>query len=121
MISFEKFINQDDIDKYNMLLQGQGELNYLQEENKKLREKYKATNKGLIKVLSKRLKWKRRYYKEKYIRKELKKWLAEWIENEEYCYLAINDKDKCRKEVYKEVETKLSDTENLVTTDPLFF
>lgn len=49
----------------------------LQQENKKLREKYKATNKGLIKVLSKRLKWKRRYYKEKYIRKELKKWLEE--------------------------------------------
>ena len=41
----------------------------------KLQEKFKATNKGLIKVLSKRLKWKRRYYKEKYIRKELKKWL----------------------------------------------
>lgn len=49
----------------------------LQQENKKLREKYKATNKGLKKVLSKRLKWKRRYYKEKYIRKELKKWLEE--------------------------------------------
>lgn len=49
----------------------------LQQENKKLREKYKATNKGLIKVLSKRLKWKRRYYKEKYIRKELKKYIED--------------------------------------------
>ena len=29
--------------------------------------------------------------------------------------------DYFTKEVYKEVETKLSDTENLVTTDPLFF
>lgn len=49
----------------------------LEQENKLLREKLKATNKGLRKVLSKRLKWKRRYYKEKYIRKTLKKWLEE--------------------------------------------
>lgn len=52
-------------------------MNYLLEENKHLKQKFKATNKGLRKVLSKRLKWKRRYYKEKYIRKELKKWLEE--------------------------------------------
>lgn len=77
MISFEKFTVQDDVDKYNMLLHSCAEIERLQQENKKLREKYKATNKGLIKVLSKRLKWKRRYYKEKYIRKELKKWLEE--------------------------------------------
>lgn len=83
MISFEKFTIQDDVDKYNMLLHGCAEIEKLQQENKKLREKYKATNKGLIKVLSKRLKWKRRYYKEKYIRKELKKWLEE-IQQEEF-------------------------------------
>lgn len=61
----------------------------LQQENKQIREKFKATNKGLIKVLSKRLKWKKRYYKEKYIRKELKKWLEEYRKDTENIQLKI--------------------------------
>lgn len=31
------------------------------------------------------------------------KWLISWIENEQYCFLANNPKDRCRREVYEEV------------------
>lgn len=37
----------------------------LEKENKSLKDKLKATRKGLNKVLSKRKKWKDRYYKER--------------------------------------------------------
>lgn len=87
---------------YNMLID---KVNELQEENKKLKEKYKATNKGLRKVLSKRLKWKRRYYKEKYIKKELKKWLEEIKEDRKY------ENDVYRFTAYDDVLDKIKELE----------
>lgn len=91
----------------------------LQEENKQLREKYKATNKGLIKVLSKRLKWKRRYYKEKYIRKELKKWLEEEHKRNISWYGSLTHHDKqyylykfrTTKDVLDNVQDKIKELE----------
>lgn len=66
----------------------------LHQENKLLREKLKATNKGLIKVLSKRLKWKRRYYKEKYLKDKLTKQLTDEYKNTEVqCELKNKYKD----------------------------
>lgn len=70
-----KFVSKEAEIIYDLSLEN----DYLTQENRCLKEKLKATNKGLRKVLSKRLKWKRRYYKEKYIRKELKNWLEETL------------------------------------------
>lgn len=42
---------------------------------------------------------------------ELRSWLEDWIENEEYCYLATTLKDRCRKDVYKDVLSKLNELE----------
>lgn len=52
----------------------------LQQENKELHKKSKATEKGLNKVLFKRKKWKNRYYKEKRKNKQLEQALNEIIE-----------------------------------------
>jgi archaellum component FlaC len=30
-------------------------------------------------------------------------WLIGWIENEQYCFMSNNPKDRCRREVYEEV------------------
>lgn len=68
-----KFVSKEAEIIYDLSLEN----DYLTQENQCLKEKLKATNKGLRKVLTKRLKLKRRYYKEKYIIKELKKWLEE--------------------------------------------
>lgn len=42
---------------------------------------------------------------------ELRSWLESWIENEEYCYLATTPKDRCRKDVYQDVLSKLNKLE----------
>ena len=34
---------------------------------------------------------------------EFESWLISWIENEQYCFMSDNPKDRCRKEVYEEV------------------
>lgn len=49
----------------------------LEKENKSLKDKLKATRKGLNKVLSKRKKWKDRYYKERRKNKQLEQALNE--------------------------------------------
>ena len=53
------------------------ELKKLQHENLLLKEKFKATNKGLIKVLEKRKKWKTKSEKQRKVLKNLEKWLDE--------------------------------------------
>lgn len=58
-------IDEDDIEDIKCLLN----------ENKKLKEKFKATSKGLNKVLLKRQKWKDRYYKERLNKRNLIKYL----------------------------------------------
>lgn len=45
----------------------------------KLQSKYKATNKGLIKVLKRSKKWKDRYYKQSHKNKQLIKYLENII------------------------------------------
>lgn len=40
---------------------------------------------------------------------ELEKWCLSWKENDKYCYLASNDKDKCRYDIWKEVLDKLNE------------
>lgn len=73
----------------------------LLEENQELKEKIKATNKGLNKVRLKRKKWKYQYYKERNKNKELKKWLEEEKPtedmNENFIMIRLSDlKDKIR-------------------------
>lgn len=34
---------------------------------------------------------------------EFESWLISWIENEQYCFMANNPKDRCRREIYEEV------------------
>lgn len=43
---------------------------------------------------------------------ELRSWLEGWIENEEYCYLATTPKDRCRKDIYQDVLSKLNEIES---------
>lgn len=40
---------------------------------------------------------------------ELKEYLEEWKENEEYCYLASNPIDRCRKDIYGEILDKMQE------------
>lgn len=40
---------------------------------------------------------------------ELEKWCLSWKENDKYCYLASNDKDKCRYDIWEEVLDKLKE------------
>ena len=40
---------------------------------------------------------------------ELEKWCLSWKENDKYCYLASNDKDKCRYDIWEEVLNKLNE------------
>lgn len=44
-----------------------------------------------------------------YIINELEKWCLSWKENDKYCYLASNDKDKCRYDIWEEVLEKLQE------------
>ena len=39
-------------------------------------------------------------------KKEFMEWLEQNIENEEYCYLAQNPSERCRKDVFEEVLSK---------------
>ena len=39
----------------------------------------------------------------------LEKWCLSWKENDKYCYLASNDKDKCRYDIWEEVLDKLQE------------
>jgi len=40
---------------------------------------------------------------------ELEKWCLSQKENDKYCYLASNDKDKCRYDIWEEVLNKLQE------------
>lgn len=40
---------------------------------------------------------------------ELEKWYLSQKENDKYCYLASNDKDKCRYDIWEEVLNKLQE------------
>ena len=53
-------------------------IDYLEKENQALKEKFKATNKGLQKVVLKRKKWKHRYQLAKCEIKELKEKLDKY-------------------------------------------
>lgn len=44
--------------------------------------------------------------------KALKEWLKDWVENEEYCSLAENPKDRCRQDIYNEVLDKMNELES---------
>lgn len=88
MISFDEFLKQDEADKYNML----------QECNAIIQQKGKEIER-LNNIIN-----------------ELESWLISWIENEQYCFMANNPKDRCRREIYEEVlhhfkELKGSDKE----------
>lgn len=61
---------------------------YISKRHKKYNQKIKASNNILT---------------------ELEEWCKSWKENEKYCYLASNDKDKCRYDVYGEVLDKIQD------------
>ena len=43
------------------------------------------------------------------ILQSLMQWLRSWLENEEYCYLSPNPKDRCRKDIFKEVIDKIKE------------
>lgn len=47
--------------------------------------------------------------KYKNIVEELEKWIYATLTNEEFCYLAVNYKDRCRYDVYNEVLNKLQE------------
>ena len=38
---------------------------------------------------------------------ELEEWCLSWKENDKFCYLSSNDKDKCRYDIWGEVLDKL--------------
>ena len=40
---------------------------------------------------------------------ELEKWCLSWKENDKFCYLSSNDKDKCRYDIWGEVLDKLKE------------
>ena len=40
---------------------------------------------------------------------ELENWCLSWKENDKYCYLSSNDKDKCRYDIWEEVLDKLKE------------
>ena len=42
---------------------------------------------------------------------KLKDFLETWEENEEYCYLASNPMDRCRKDIYRETLDKMQELE----------
>ena len=48
----------------------------------------------------------RRYYAMKTQQKEFIEWLEQNIENEEYCYLAQNPGERCRKDIFEEALSK---------------
>lgn len=39
----------------------------------------------------------------------LEEWCLSWKENDKYCYLSSNDKDKCRYDIWEEVLDKLKE------------
>lgn len=41
----------------------------------------------------------------------LREWCESWKDNDKYCYLASNDKDKCRYDIWKEVLDKMNELE----------
>lgn len=78
------------------------EIERLTKQNKALNEMYELTKKEYIRLNN--------------IINELENWLISWIENEQYCFMANNPKDRCRREIYEEVlhhfkELKGSDKE----------
>lgn len=80
MIKSDVVINYDKFYKNELIRYAEVSRNMFkksQKENKALKEKFRATNKGLQKVVLKRKKWKERYYKKKYENKELKEELEE--------------------------------------------
>lgn len=48
----------------------------------------------------------KRYYEMKNQQKEFIEWLEQNIENEEYCYLAQNPGERCRKDIFEEALSK---------------
>lgn len=48
---------------------------------------------------------------------ELEKWCLSWKENDKYCYLASNDKDKCRYDIWEEVLDKLQELKGSDSND----
>ena len=72
----------------------------LQQENNQLKENNLAMQEEMC-----------RTWEKLNIIKELRSWLESWIENEEYCYLATTPKDRCRKDVYQDVLSKLNELE----------
>lgn len=83
MIKSDVVINYDNFYKHDLIRYAEISRNMfkkLQAENKVLKEKFRATNKGLQKVVLKRKKWKERYYKKKYENNELKEELEAYKE-----------------------------------------
>lgn len=69
------------------------DIDYMLNQNKKLRKQCNEFKKGLRKVMFRSQKWKNRYYKERYIRKNLEKWLDSMLDNENdiFSVVRVND------------------------------
>ena len=81
---------------YDGLKQG---IDELQQENQKLKERLQQQNRRLKQQLSNSHQMKNQ-------QKEFIEWLEQNIENEEYCYLAQNHNERCRKDVFEEALSK---------------
>lgn len=80
------------------------EISKLQEENEELKSQLRGTTHCFDEEEHNRLEEENRELKKQ--QKEFINYLESWKENEEYCYLASNPIDRCRKDIYKEVLQK---------------
>ena len=83
----------------NLLMEKEREIKELKEQLETVRKKYKFEAKTRDKVY----KMLRRKDSQQ---KEFIEWLEQNIENEEYCYLAQNPGERCRKDVFEEALSK---------------
>lgn len=83
----------------NLLMKKEREIKELKEQLETVRKKYKFEAKTRDKVY----KMLRRKDSQQ---KEFIEWLEQNIENEEYCYLAQNPGERCRKDVFEEALSK---------------
>lgn len=86
------------IQTYNILLKSNIK------ENEELKSQLRGTTHCFDEEEHNRLEEENRELKKQ--QKEFINYLESWKENEEYCYLASNPIDRCRKDIYKEVLQK---------------
>ena len=113
---YEKTKDYGRVQFINLLMEKERENNELREYFEAAKEVAKEHKKNEIK-LKDRLEEQRKEYQEikkqlsnshqiKDQQKEFIEWLEQNIENEEYCYLAQNPGERCRKDVFEEALSK---------------